>query len=216
MANILMRHPYATGGALIVGILLLVMVKGGSSSSTTTTSGGTTVDPSVVGAGMQLQAMQAQLASHAQDVTAAAAAEADKNAITLAIAKISADQNTVNMNLQTMLGMKQMQSQENIAVMQGTLQAQIAGAQIQSQNQAMQLQHADTTAQIAATLESQKSQTAAMLESQKGQNTLMAMMTQSNIDLQKLGITTNATTTQMQIKSQQSVAEQSWLNKIFG
>jgi hypothetical protein len=204
MPNILTKHPYITGGALLVGVVLFIGLRSGSSSASTGTVA-STVDPSVVGAGMQLAAMQAQLTAHSQDVNAAAAAEADKNAVTLAIAKITADQNTMNMNLQAALGMKQLQTQENLAVMQSTLQAQIAGAQIQSQNQAMQLQHADTTAQINATL-----------ESQKGQNELMKAITMSNIDLQKLGLNLNAQTTQMQMKSQQSVAEQSWLNKIFG
>jgi len=184
------KHPYLTGGAVLAIIVLFMMLRGGGSSGQTVVAGGTTVDPSVVGAGMQLQAMQAQLASHAQDVAAETRARQDEGVIQLAIAKLNAEQNTLNMNLQTQLASKSLDVQSNLATMQTAMTAQIEGAKIHAQEQAMQLQHADTVAQINATL-----------ESAKASNLLMEKVTTSNIELQKQNQELQAATSKALIES---------------
>lgn len=194
-------HPYATGGIILVGGILFIMLRGGSSQPAPVA--GATVDPSVVGAGMRLQEMQMQVQAHAQDVAAAAQTEANQMAVALAIAKINADQNTLNMNQQTMLAGKTLESQEKLGLMNMSLNASIANAQITTQQQAMQLQHADTQAQIAA-----------QLETQKQNNALMSEITKSNIDLSKQLITSNQTVAIRQIQAQEKASESIW-DKIF-
>lgn len=187
-------HPYLTaGGVLVGGILFIALRSGGGGGGATMVSA--PVDPSVVGAGMQIQAMQMQLQSHSQDLQAQLQSEAEKNAVMLAVAKIQADQQTVNMNLQTAL------AREGIAVQREgqMLSATIATQQIDTQRQAMQLQHADTQSQIAATLEQQKQSNALMSELQKSN----AALTNKMIDSQ--------TTVQLA-----NTKKQSWVSKIFG
>jgi hypothetical protein len=192
------EHPYVSAGVVAtVGVIYLMSGSGGGSSQTATSAA---VDPSVVGAGMALQGQQMQLQAHSQDVQAQLAASQDTNATNIAIAKMNADNNTTNMNLQAMLGAATIASNREIATLTTTLQADIAGKQITAAEQNSQLQHADTIAQINSTEEMMKTNAATMLAIQ-----------QSNADVQKHMVDTQADVTKYTAKHSKS-----WMSKIFG
>jgi hypothetical protein len=192
------EHPYMSAGVVAtVGVIYLMSGSSGGGGGGTAVA---TVDPSVVGAGMQLQSQQMQLQASTQQMQAQLEAAHDTNATNIAIARMNADNNTVNMNLQAMLGAASIASQKEIANLTTTLQADIAGKQISAAEQNSQLQHADTMAQIAATTDMMKTNAATTLAIQ-----------QSNADVQKHMVDTQADVTKYTAKHSKS-----WMSKIFG
>ena len=104
------EHPYMAAGIGVLGVVGLMVMSGGGGGSTAVTAGGSQSDPSLVAAGLATQQMQMQMQGAASQVNAQLMASQDNNATALAIAKVQADQNTQNMNLQATVAGKQIQS----------------------------------------------------------------------------------------------------------
>lgn len=203
MSNIITRHPYIAGGAALGVIVLVVFAGGGGGGGQAAPVAGATTDPSLVGMGMQLQAMQMQMETHAQDLAAQERVEAGRAALTLAVSKMQADRDTMNMNLQSQLATKSLDVQYEIASQTNALTAMIEDRKIQVQEQAMELSHADTQLQIAA-----------QLESQKASNELMRDLNNRNAELTQLLINSNKEVNLANIRATEKANESIW-DKIF-
>src|SRR5215831_11856701 len=125
------RHPWITGGTIVVGglILFLIFRRRGASSDGTTAAAGVSYYPASSGTDPTAAALQAQ-----QDQTAAALSATQIQASTqLGLATISADVAKLNISAGADVANQQTQAQTVLGV--GTLNAQVALAQIQAQNE---------------------------------------------------------------------------------
>lgn len=151
-------------------------------------------DPSLVAGGQQLQAMQIQGQFATQQTQIAADVEADRQATQLAIAKLTAQLSTVNIDAQKQIAAQQIASQEKIVTLQSTLQKQVEQARIASETQNAQLQ-ATTAIQI------QQTQAAMMKAIQASNADVQKSLAQSNAQIQTQLIQSNEKVSTAQIKA---------------
>lgn len=153
MIDWIKNNPIKTVALVVLFIVIYMMMSGGSSTSSSTSSGTTGTDPSLVQAGMQLQAAQMQQQGQLAALATQAGAQADQTAAAVTIAQLQShtaeQQNTLSANV----AVHSLDVQQQIATSANSLQAAIAANQAYTTTQIAGMQATTNQAMINASTE---------------------------------------------------------------